>query len=244
MAKLYNLARMESATTGTGTLTLGSAVSSYLSFADAGVSNGDVVTYAIVDGTSREIGVGTYTTAGTTLSRSTIHESTNGGSAISCSGGQHVFVTAAAEDIRFRGAMVKPNVDITGANYTTPTALPCDAEIYDTNVFHDTVTFNTRLTVPANLGIRFVRVGANVVLSSHTADNHVSVQLSKDGSVTFDGACFQRSEIGTTSPQISLSSGPIPVIDGSYFECVVNVEADTSISVEAEFTNFWIEVVG
>ena len=35
---LHNLARVTSATTGTGTLTLGSAVSGFLTFADAGVS--------------------------------------------------------------------------------------------------------------------------------------------------------------------------------------------------------------
>jgi hypothetical protein len=96
---LHNLARMTSATTGTGTLTLGSAVSGFLSFADAGVANAEVVTYAIRDGSASEIGRGTYTTSGTTLSRDTILESTNSGNAISCSGSQEVFITAAAEDV-------------------------------------------------------------------------------------------------------------------------------------------------
>jgi hypothetical protein len=58
MAKLYNLARVTTATTGTGTMTLGAAVAGYLTFAGAGVQNGDVVAYAIKDGSNSEIGRG------------------------------------------------------------------------------------------------------------------------------------------------------------------------------------------
>ena len=97
---LHNLARVSSATTGTGTLTLGAAVSGFLTFADAGVVDGETVTYAIRDGANSEIGRGVYTASGTTLSRAVIYESTNGGSAISCSGSQEVFITAAAESIQ------------------------------------------------------------------------------------------------------------------------------------------------
>lgn len=99
MAKLYNLARMTTATTGTGTITLGSAVASYVTFANAGVQNGDTVTYAIVDGNNREVGRGVYTSSGTTLTRATILESTNSNAAINLSGNAEVFITAAAEDI-------------------------------------------------------------------------------------------------------------------------------------------------
>jgi len=98
MGKLLNLARMTTATTGTGTITLGSAVSGFLSFSGAGVSNGDVVTYAISDGSASEIGTGTYTSAGTTLSR-TVLKSTNSNTAINLSGSAQVMITPAAEDI-------------------------------------------------------------------------------------------------------------------------------------------------
>lgn len=98
MAKLNNIARMSTATTGTGTLTLGSAVTGFISFASAGVSNGDVITYAIEDGNNREIGRGVYTSSGTTLTRSVL-KSTNSNSAINLSGSAEVFITAAAEDV-------------------------------------------------------------------------------------------------------------------------------------------------
>lgn len=98
MAKLYNLAGMGTATTGTGTITLGSAMYGHLTFAQAGVSDGDTVTYAIKDGAASEIGRGVYTSSGTTLTR-TVLKSTNSNSAISLSGAAEVFITPAAEDI-------------------------------------------------------------------------------------------------------------------------------------------------
>lgn len=97
MAKLYNLARMTTATTGTGTITLGSAVAGFLSFASSGIADGDTVTYAIEDGANSEIGRGVYTSSGTTLTRSVL-KSTNSNAAISLSGSAQVFITPAAED--------------------------------------------------------------------------------------------------------------------------------------------------
>ena len=100
MAKLYNLARMTSATTGPGTLTLGSAVSGYLTFAQSGVQDGDIVTYGIKDGANSELGYGKYTASGTSLTRNPI-TSTNSNSAIGCSGSEEVYVTAGKADFPF-----------------------------------------------------------------------------------------------------------------------------------------------
>ena len=98
MVTLVNRAKVTTATTGTGTITLGSAESGYQSFADAGVSDGDVVRYVIEDGDDWEIGSGTYTATGTTLSR-TVDESSNSDAALNLTGSAVVFITAAAEDI-------------------------------------------------------------------------------------------------------------------------------------------------
>jgi hypothetical protein len=63
------------ATSGTGAFTLGVAVTDatngdYFTFAQAGVANAAVVNYLAQEGNNIEIGTGTYTSSGTTLSRS------------------------------------------------------------------------------------------------------------------------------------------------------------------------------
>jgi hypothetical protein len=98
MVVLVNRAKVATATTGTGTITLGAAEDSFQTFADAGVIDGNVVRYVIEDGaTAFEIGTGTYTASGTTLTR-TVSESSNADSAINLSGFATVFVGATAAD--------------------------------------------------------------------------------------------------------------------------------------------------
>ena len=95
---LGNRAKMSTSTTGTGTITLGSALSGYQTFAQAGITNGQTVRYAVEDGTNFEIGSGVFTSSGTTLTRN-VTESTNSDNAINLSGSGEVFITASAADI-------------------------------------------------------------------------------------------------------------------------------------------------
>ena len=121
---LGNRAKMSTSTTGTGTITLGSASTGYQTFANAGITNGQTVRYAIEDGSNFEIGSGTYTASGTTLTRS-VTESSNSDNAISLSGTANVFVTATVADIFINdgasaltttGLITSGTLDVNGAS--------------------------------------------------------------------------------------------------------------------------------
>ena len=93
--KLADRVRETSTTTGTGSVSLAGAAVGYQSF-DSALDTGDTTWYAIVLGTSWEVGLGTFT-APSTLARTTVLASSNGGAAVSFGAGEKdVFVTAPA----------------------------------------------------------------------------------------------------------------------------------------------------
>jgi hypothetical protein len=93
---VYDRVQETTATTGTGSVTLGGAVAGYQTFAVVG--NGNTTYYCIVNGTAWEVGIGTYSTTGPTLARTTVLSNSNGNtSPITLSGSSNVFVTYPSE---------------------------------------------------------------------------------------------------------------------------------------------------
>jgi hypothetical protein len=81
-------------TTGTGTVTLLGASAGFQSFGAVGDANTTYYTIAGQTGSEWEVGIGTYTSSGTTLSRTTVLSSSNSGSLVNFSAGtKDVFVT-------------------------------------------------------------------------------------------------------------------------------------------------------
>lgn len=93
---VYDRVQETTATTGTGSVTLGGAVSGYQTFAVVG--NGNTTYYCIVNGTAWEVGIGTYSTTGPTLARTTVLSNSSGTtSPITLSGSSNVFITYPSE---------------------------------------------------------------------------------------------------------------------------------------------------
>jgi hypothetical protein len=85
-------------TTGTGTLTLAGAVEGFQSF--SAIGNGNTTYYVISGGSQWEVGVGTYTASGTTLSRDSVLASSNNGNLVDfAAGSKTVFVSYPTERI-------------------------------------------------------------------------------------------------------------------------------------------------
>ena len=98
-------------TTSTGTYALAGAVDGFQSF--AAVGNGNTTYYACTDGSDYEVGIGSYTASGTTLTRVTILESSNSDAAVNWGAGtKEIFVTVPAEKYLVRDA--SGNVSLTG----------------------------------------------------------------------------------------------------------------------------------
>jgi hypothetical protein len=120
-------------TTGTGTFTLGGAVTGFRTF-NAGIGTGNTTYYCIfLDGTNEfEVGLGTYT-APDQLSRDTVLASSNSGSKVNFSQGiKSVFCTQPSSKAAYLDA--SGNLSITTSNITE-----------GTNLYYTDARFDTRL---------------------------------------------------------------------------------------------------
>ncbi len=101
---LADRVRDTTTTTGTGTVTLsGTAPTGYQNFSVIG--NGNTCYYTINGGSEWEVGIGTYSSTGPTLARTTVLSSSNSGSLVNFSAGtKDVFVTYPAEKSVYQDA--------------------------------------------------------------------------------------------------------------------------------------------
>lgn len=95
--QFFDRVQQTTATTGTGTYTLSASAADGFVAISSRYADGAEVPYCCTDDTDFEVGVGTYTASGNTLSRDTILASSNSGAAVSWgSGDKKLFVTLPA----------------------------------------------------------------------------------------------------------------------------------------------------
>jgi len=127
--------RVKETTTSTGTsdFTLGGAVTGFQTFS-AGVGNSNTTYYAVSLGADWEVGLGTLSSDGLTLARTTVYQSSNSDTKVSFgSGSKEVFVTYAADKAVFEDASgnvtLPANLTVTGGATTDSVQLDLTAGI-------------------------------------------------------------------------------------------------------------------
>jgi hypothetical protein len=147
----------------------------------------------------------------------------------------------------FSGALVKKAADQTTANFTAAfTALTWDTETYDVGGWHDTGSNTSRLTVPS--GVTHVKLTGCVGISSITGTASLYLAVFKNGDAVAGTRAINLPLVGPLvmangDYQLSLVSGPLAVSSGDYFELVVLIVGDSSVTVTAGQSYFAIEAI-
>lgn len=132
-------------TTGTSDLALAGAVAGFQSFGTA-MANTDTCKYVLLDanGTGWEVGIGTYSTTGPTLARTTVTASSASGSKITLSAGTHsVMLTMPGPDVINAWCATQsllPGGRLTLASATPITDTTDGGNVYYTPYIHNIMT--------------------------------------------------------------------------------------------------------
>jgi hypothetical protein len=140
----------------------------------------------------------------------------------------------------YKGALLKrtSHVSISSGVQTT---LNWQSAVYDTDGFANLGAQPTRLTVPAGKGITRVQVLCGVQWGP-SASGDRWVEILKNG-IEVDGLPgYLGPTDGNNRARIALTSAPLAVTDGDYFECLVWQNAGAGLDVEAD-PQTWFAIV-
>ena len=194
-------------TTGTGTLTLAGAVSGYQSFG-TGIGGGNTTYYTIVSGIDWEVGLGTYTLSGTTLSRDTVLSSSAAGAKISVAAGASVFCDYPA------GKAILGTTSATASTGTGSVALS-NNPVFATNITVNSIPMGAGVAnITNNLGL-----GINALSNASTtgADN-VAIGTGTLPVVT------------TAAQNTAIGSGALPLVTTGSANVGIGYQAGASIT--------------
>jgi hypothetical protein len=203
-----------SITAGTGSLALDGAVAGFQSF--AAIGNGNTTYYAIVDNIANtwEVGVGTYTATGTTLSRDTVLANSLGttGKINFAANSKDVFVTyPAGRSVYSDGTNIVPATSATVLTTSGGTGLSSytagDLPFYATGTALSKLSIGAANTVLTSSGSA-PQWGTSINLTTVTAQTVVA-----SNGIFVNGATVSTS-YSIPSGSNAMSAGTITVADG------------------------------
>lgn len=244
----------ETATTvGLGSFEVTGAIPGYRTFDS--VASGGYAFYYLIESVdtagvatgSWEIGIGYMFTA-TELVRQVVLESSTGAKVNFAAGTKRVHLTAPAYQLRSLAYRAGRSTDLTAQNFTTATAIGWNALDYSSvssgsglvGSFHNTVTNNSRITMPTGFDSVRCRFHGQVTLANITASEWVELKFRVGGS-TIVGRSTHSSP--STTPTYQFTSPIAEYNVSQYIEMLIQVQADTSIDIMASGSFFQLEIL-
>ena len=195
---INNRVRETTSTTGTGAVTLGGAVGGFQTFA-AGIGNSNTTYYAISLNTANEweVGLGTLNGDSSTLTRTTVLESSNSDSAVDFSAGsKEVFCTLPSEKAVYLDASDNQVGGFSSLAADTSPQLGGDLDVNGQDIVS---TSNADIDIIPN-GSGDVNLGADAV---QIGDNDANATLTTQGT----GDLILNTNNGTNAGNITLLDG-------------------------------------
>jgi hypothetical protein len=225
--------RVKETTTSTGTtaITLAGAVTGYQTFLLA-IGNANTTYYTIADqtGANWEVGIGTYTTIGNTLSRDTVLASSNAGAlVVFLTGTKDVFVTYPAERALYTGGPLGTPSSGTLTNATGYTY----ANLSGTVPTWNQNTTGTAAGLSATLAIASGGTGATTLAGANLPVTNVANTFT--GTQTFSGTSTTLAAILTNAAETTTVSATAATGTIAYYTSSQSVLYYTS-NVSANWT--------
>ena len=219
---------------GTGTVTLLGATAGYQTFS-AAIGNANTTYYTIADqsGSNWEVGIGTYTTSGNTLTRDTVLSSSNGGSLVNFNAGtQNVFVTYPAEEAIYNNgtSIVGPTgSSVAVANGGTgATTLTANGVVYGkgTSAVGVTAVGSTGQVLVGNTGAApsWATVSSSLVSSFSAGTTGLTPSTATTGAVTLAGT------LGVANGGTGATSAPEAMADLMGFTSTATAAGTTTLT--------------
>ena len=213
---INNRVRETTSTTGTGAVTLGGAVGGFQSFS-AGIGNSNTTYYAIsINSESEwEVGLGTLNGDSSTLTRTTVLESSNSDSAVDFSAGsKEVFCTLPSEKAVYLDASDDQVGGFSSLAADTSPQLGGDLDVNGQDIVS---TSNADIDIIPN-GSGDVNLGADAV---QIGDNDANATLTTQGT----GDLILNTNNGT-------NAGNITLLDGANGEITVTPNGTGVVAIE------------
>jgi hypothetical protein len=140
-------------------------------------------------------------------------------------------------------AMVSLNGDKTAQNYSAVAGIEFQTTDYDSGGWTDLVNFPKRLTPPAGVTLVVVSASQSLADVATAVTTFASIRQFDSGG-TLKRIWGEKPENVGTTRWSSMTTGPVPVAAGDFFQNTIDSSTDTSITVRQQGTFFSAQALG